>query len=94
MIEIHLRYHGGELKRDQPLCVTAGLPVERATHSVTVRLRKVLIDAGLAGRPGVTANSIRLTGALAVARERGPPRRGPIPGQRFAGSHRGDAALG
>ena len=70
-IELHLRHHPGELDPDHPLCVTAGLPVERAAHSITVRLRTVLIDAGVAGQPGVTARSIRLTGALAVAQERG-----------------------
>lgn len=49
-----------------PLCVSPGLPMERAAHSVTVRLREVLVDAGLAGRPRVTARSIRLTIAARV----------------------------
>ena len=54
-----------------PLCVTSALPSHRATHSVTVRLRNVLIDAGISGRPGVTAGSVRLTTAAAIAQERG-----------------------
>ena len=46
-----------------PLCVTVGASTTRAAHSVTVRLGQVLRDAGIAGRPGVTARSIRLTTA-------------------------------
>ena len=52
---------GGEM-----LCVTAGSDVSRGAHSVTVRLGQVLDDAGLSGRPGVTARSIRLTSARRV----------------------------
>ena len=48
---------------DELLCVGEGLSEERAAHSVTVRLSRVLRDAGLAGRPGVTARSLRLTTA-------------------------------
>ena len=46
---------------DELLCVGEGLSEERAAHSVTVRLSRVLRDAGLAGSPGVTARSLRLT---------------------------------
>lgn len=48
---------------DHPICVTARIKPERAAHSVTVRLRDVLRDAGLSGREGVSAQSIRLTTA-------------------------------
>ena len=64
----HLRPHPHSV---EPLCVASTLPSRRAAHSVTVRLRDVLIDAGIAGRPGVTAGSIRLTTAAAIAQERG-----------------------
>ena len=57
----HPAVAGGDL-----LCVTAGSDVSRGAHSVTVRLGQVLDDAGLSGRPGVTARSIRLTGARRV----------------------------
>lgn len=46
-----------------PLCVSADLNLDRAAHSVTVRLGDVLRDAGLKGTPGVTARSLRLTTA-------------------------------
>ena len=46
-----------------PMCVTVATDPSRAAHSVTVRLSQVLQDAGIAGRPGVTARSIRLTTA-------------------------------
>lgn len=45
------------------LCASAGSNPVRAAHSVTVRLGRVLRDAGLKGRPGVSARSIRLTTA-------------------------------
>ena len=45
------------------LCVTAATSPSRAAHVVTVRLGHVLRDAGISGRPGVTARSIRLTTA-------------------------------
>ena len=45
------------------LCVTAATSPSRAAHAVTVRLGQILRDAGIAGRPGVTARSIRLTTA-------------------------------
>lgn len=43
-----------------PLCVNESLSLDRAAHSITVRLRQMLIDAGLSRRPRVTARSIRL----------------------------------
>ena len=45
------------------VCVSARTSSSRAAHAVTVRLGQVLRDAGIAGRPGVTARSIRLTTA-------------------------------
>ena len=58
--------NSGPLDHDELLCVTAATLPSRAAHSVTVRLGQVLRDAGIAGRPGVTARSIRLTTARAV----------------------------
>ena len=54
------------LGADDLLCVSAGSDPVRAAHSVTVRLGNVLRDAGLKGRPGVSARSIRLTAARRV----------------------------
>ena len=51
---------------DDLLCVTSLIHPERAAHSVTVRLGHVLRDAGISGRPGVSARSIRLTTAHKV----------------------------
>ena len=51
---------------DHPICVTGRVRPERAAHSVTVRLRDVLRDAGLSRREGVSARSIRLTTARQV----------------------------
>ena len=48
------------------LCVSGRTDELRAAHSVTVRLREVLIDAGLSRRAGVSARSIRLTTARRV----------------------------
>lgn len=48
------------------LCVTDATSVSRAAHTVTVRLGHVLKDAGLSGRPGVTARSFRLTTARRI----------------------------
>lgn len=53
------------------LCVAAGTDPSRAAHSVTVRLGQVLRDAGIAGRPGVTARSIRLTTANRILQAQG-----------------------
>ena len=54
------------VRPDERLCVTGGLDLARASHSVAVRLGRVLKDAGIAGRPGVTARSIRLTTARRI----------------------------
>ena len=51
---------------DAAVCVTEGLDTARGARSVSVRLGDVLRDAGLSGRPGVTARSIRLTTARRV----------------------------
>ena len=51
---------------DAPLCVTSGMDLFRGAQSVSVRLGDVLREAGLMGRPGVTARSFRLTTARAV----------------------------
>ena len=51
---------------DDLLCVTSTTDESRAAHSVTVRLRDVLSDAGLLGRPGVKARSIRLAAGRRV----------------------------
>ncbi len=56
----------GPMAGDELVCVTAAVEVERAAHSVTVRLREVLVDAGLADRAGVVARSLRLTTARRV----------------------------
>ena len=48
------------------LCVTDSTSASRAAHVVTVRLGQVLRDAGLSGRPGVTARSFRLTTARRI----------------------------
>ncbi len=54
-----------------PLCVTAGLPLERAKQSVTVRLRNVLEAAGISHRPRVVPRSIRYTTAHRIAHAHG-----------------------
>ena len=51
---------------DALVCVSEGLGLARGARSVSVRLGDVLRDAGLMGRPGVTARSIRLTTARQV----------------------------
>lgn len=56
---------------DQPICVTPRIKPERAAHSVTVRLRHVLRDAGLSDRQGVSARSIRLTTAQQLLEDHG-----------------------
>ena len=56
---------------DGLLCVTAATSPSRAAHAVAVRLGQVLRDAGLSGRPGVTARSIRLTTASRVLQAEG-----------------------
>ena len=59
------------LDEDALLCVTGRTSEYQAVHSVTVRLGEVLVDAGVAGRAGVTARSIRLTTAKQVLDEAG-----------------------
>ena len=54
------------LRPDERLCVTDKLDAARAAHSVTVQLGQVLQAAGIVGRPGVTARSIRLTTARRI----------------------------
>ena len=54
------------MRPEERLCVTDPLDAARATHSVTVQLGQVLQAAGIAGRPGVTARSIRLTSARRI----------------------------
>ncbi len=54
---------------EQLLCVSGRTDEFQAAHSVTVRLGEVLADAGIAGRAGVTARSIRLTTAVRVLQE-------------------------
>lgn len=56
---------------DHPVCVTPRVRPERAAHSVTVRLRDVLRDAGLSNRQGVSARSIRLTTARQILKSSG-----------------------
>ena len=56
---------------DGLVCVSAATSPSRAAHAVTVRLGQVLRDAGLSGRPGVTARSIRLTTANRILRTEG-----------------------
>ena len=54
------------MRPDERLCVIDRLDAARATHSVTVQLGQVLQAAGIAGRPGVTARSFRLTSARRI----------------------------
>ena len=58
--------HNPGLDHDALLCVSGRTDEFQAAHSVTVRLREVLVEAGIAGRDGVTARSFRLTGARRV----------------------------
>ena len=59
-------------RNNQPLSegdllgVVGSPDAQRAASSVTARLWEVLRDAGIAGRDGVTARSIRLTGARRI----------------------------
>ncbi len=67
-LETVARYfkHNPGLDDDALLCVSGRTDEFQAAHSVTVRLREVLVEAGIAGRDGVTARSFRLTGARRV----------------------------
>ena len=69
-IAFHLR-NRTDLDPHAPLCISAGLTLDRATHSVTVRLRRVLVDAGISHRRGVTARSIRYTTAHRICHAHG-----------------------
>ena len=51
---------------DEPLCVNPKNDAAQAPHRVSVDLRQVLLDAGLSGREGVKASSIRLIAAYKV----------------------------
>ena len=51
------------LRNSDLLCVSDTTAAGRRAHSIAVRLGRVLREAGLKGRPGVTARSIRLTTA-------------------------------
>ena len=67
-VETVLRFvrNNPPLPTDAVVCVTSSTSPHRAAHAVTARLGQVLRDAGIAGRPGVTARSIRLTVAHRV----------------------------
>ena len=67
VIEIASRLRSIRRRPGEPLHVSSRLPPHRAAHSVTVRLRNSLIDAGIKDRPGVVASSIRLHTAAAIA---------------------------
>lgn len=60
-----------DLNPAEPLCVTPGLPLKQAKHSVTVRLRRVLAAADLSCRPGVVPRSLRYTTAHRIAHAHG-----------------------
>lgn len=49
-----------------PVCVSADLPIDRAAHSVTVRLGSVIADAGLGRVPRLSSRSIRLGRARSI----------------------------
>lgn len=61
----YLHTHPG-IRPDDRLCVEADTPHDRAAMSVTNRLCRVLRQAGLASRAGLSARSIRLTAARRV----------------------------
>ena len=54
---------GSPLGSDDLLCVSEDTGPTRGAQSVTVRLGRLMKEAGLTGRPGVSARSIRLTTA-------------------------------
>lgn len=66
VVRVWLLNQPGPLNDDALLCVGEWLGIERASHSVTVRLSRLLRDVGLGGLAGVTARSIRLTAARDV----------------------------
>ena len=51
---------------DELVCVKSGATVASGAKTVGVRLGNILTEAGIRNRPGVSAGSIRLTGALHV----------------------------
>ena len=71
VIRLWLLNRPNPLNDDCLLCVGEGLRTEQAAHSVTVRVSRLLRDVGLAGRPGVTARSIRLTTAKEILEAEG-----------------------
>ena len=65
-IALHLATRLDAPTPSAPLCVNPDLPSERAEHSITNRLRQVIVDAGLGRTEGVTATSIALTTAKQI----------------------------
>ena len=63
------------------LCVKADTPPQRAVESVSIRLWRIIKDAGLASRCGISPRSIRLTAARGVLE-----RDGIVAAARFLGS--------
>ena len=61
-----LRSQSQSPEADSLVCVSSGVDLFRGARSVNVRLGDVLREAGLMGRPGVTARSIRLTTARLI----------------------------
>lgn len=56
---------------DELVCVKPGATVASGAKSVGVRLGNILTEAGIRHRPGVSAGSIRLTGARHVFEQHG-----------------------
>ena len=56
---------------DEPLCVKAHTPPQRATESVNAQLWKVFNDAGYARRADISGRSLRLTAACRVLEREG-----------------------
>ena len=59
-------HNDGLVNGDEPLCLSDSIGEVRGAQSVAVRLGRLLQEAGLKGRPGVSARSIRLTTARRV----------------------------
>ena len=59
-------HNDGPVNGDEPLCLSESIGEVRGAQSVAVRLGRLLKEAGLTGRPGVSARSIRLTTARRV----------------------------
>ena len=60
-----------ELQEHQVLAVRADLAPQRRAHAISVQLGTVIGDAGLRGRPGVSARSVRLYRAGRILRTLG-----------------------